>query len=281
MTTRRVESHLLSERDGLRLFRRSWLPERGDRVLALVHGFAEHSGRYEHVARWFAERGYVVHAYDHRGHGRSEGTRTHVDHFEEYLDDLGCFHAAIRAEHPDLPILLTGHSMGGLIVAAFLADRRPAVAAAVTSGAALELGPDVTATRLRFARLLRRVVPRFRMKSTLDPAGLSRDEDVVSAYLADPHVHRSLTASLGAELLGAVEVTGERAFEIQVPMLVLHGEEDPMCPVSGSRAFHEGLHVAGSRLRTYPGMRHEIFNEPEQERVFEDIVSWTEEVPLR
>jgi len=281
VTTRRVESHFRSDRDGLRLFRRSWLPGRSDRVLALVHGFAEHSGRYEHVGRWFAERGYVVHAYDHRGHGRSEGRRTHVEKFDEFLDDLGCFHAAIRAEHPGLPILLTGHSMGGLIVAAFLADRRPAVAAAVTSGAALELGPDVSQTRLRFSRFLRRVAPRLRMKSTLDASGLSRDADVVAAYLADPHVYRTLTASFGAELLAAIDTTRQRAFEIQVPVLVLHGEADPMCPVSGSRAFHEGLHVAGSRLRTYPGLRHEIFNEPEQEQVFEDIIRWTEEVPFR
>lgn len=278
---RRVESHFRSERDGLRLFRRSWLPERHDRVLALVHGFAEHSGRYEHVARWFAARGYVVHAYDHRGHGRSEGTYTHVERFDEFLDDLGCFHAAVRAEHPGVPLILTGHSMGGLIVAAFLADRRPDVTAAVTSGAALQLGPDVTGIRLRLSRFMRLIAPRIRMKSSLDPSGLSRDEDVVSAYLADPYVHRSLTASFGAELLRATQETARRAFEIQVPVLMLHGEDDPMCPVGGSRAFHEGLHVAGSRLQTYPGLRHEIFNEPEQEQVFEDIARWAEEVPVR
>jgi alpha-beta hydrolase superfamily lysophospholipase len=119
------------------------------------------------------------------------------------------------------------------------------------------------------------------MKSPLDPSGLSRDEKVVSSYLADPLVFRSLTASFGAELLAATEETARRAFEIQVPVLVLHGEEDPMCPVSGSRAFHEGLHVAGSRLKTYPGLRHEIFNEPEQAEVFEDIARWAEEVMLR
>jgi acylglycerol lipase len=281
VTLRRVESHFQGARDRLRLFRRSWLPERPTRVLALVHGFAEHSGRYEHVARWFAERGYAVHGYDHRGHGRSEGTRTHVERFDDYLDDLDRFLATVHAEHPDLPIFLVGHSMGGLIVAAFLADRRPDVAAAVTSGAALELGPDVTGIRLRLSRWMRRLAPRIRMKSPLDPSGLSRDESVVHGYLEDPHVYRSLTASLGAELLRAIDETSRRAFEVQVPVLMLHGEADPMCPVSGSRAFHEGLHIAGTRLQTYPGLRHEIFNEPEQEKVFEDIAGWVDEVHVR
>ena len=278
---RRTESHFRSERDGLRLFRRSWLPERAERSLVLAHGFAEHSGRYEHLARWFGGRGFAVSAYDHRGHGRSEGVRTHVEDFSEYLDDLGTFLETVRAELPDLPILLVGHSMGGLIVAAFLADRRPEVAAAVTSGAALQLGPDVTGIRLRLAHIMRRILPRIRMNSPLDPAGLTRDEAVVRAYLDDPLVFRSLTASFGAEMLAATEQIGSRAFEIQVPLLLLHGEDDPMCPVSGSRSFHEGLHVGGSALRTYPGLRHEIFNEPEQERVFEDIAKWADAVMAR
>jgi alpha-beta hydrolase superfamily lysophospholipase len=274
---RRVESHFKGA-DGLRLFRRAWLPERPARVLALVHGYAEHSGRYDAFARWFAARGAAVHAYDHRGHGRSAGTRTHVDRFGSFLDDLERFLELVRAEHPEGPLTLVGHSMGGLVTAAFLVERAPAPSSAVLSGPALALGPGVSRLRVAAARALRRVAPRLALGSGLDPHGLSRDPAVVRGYLEDPHVHRTMTASLAAELLEAIPRTAGAASRVAVPLLVLHGEEDPMCPVEGSRAFFAGVECAGSRLTTYPGLRHEIFNEPEQEQVFADLWRWLEEL---
>jgi alpha-beta hydrolase superfamily lysophospholipase len=274
---RRVESHFKGA-DGLRLFRRAWLPERPARVLALVHGYAEHSGRYDAFARWFAARGAAVHAYDHRGHGRSAGTRTHVDRFGSFLDDLERFLELVRAEHPEGPLTLVGHSMGGLVTAAFLVERAPAPSSAVLSGPALALGPGVSRLRVAAARALRRVAPRLALGSGLDPHGLSRDPAVVRGYLEDPHVHRTMTASLAAEILEAIPRTAGAASRVAVPLLVLHGEEDPMCPVEGSRAFFAGVKCAGSRLTTYPGLRHEIFNEPEQEQVFADLWRWLEEL---
>jgi alpha-beta hydrolase superfamily lysophospholipase len=274
---RRVESHFKGA-DGLRLFRRVWLPERPARVLVLVHGYAEHSGRYDHVARWFVARGAAVHAYDHRGHGRSAGPRTHVERFDHFLDDLERFLELVRAEHPEGPLTLVGHSMGGLVTAALLVERAPAVSSAVLSGPALALGPGVSRSRVALARVLRRLAPRLVLGSGLDAAGLSRDPAVVRAYLEDPHVHRTMTASLAAELLDAIPRTAAGAGRVAVPLLVVHGEEDPMCPVAGSRAFFAGVDCGGSRLLTYPGLRHEIFNEPEHERVFEDVRGWLEDL---
>lgn len=276
---RRVETHLRGAegRPGARaplLLCRAWLPEEPWALLLVVHGYAEHSGRYEELAGWFAARGLAVYAYDQRGHGRSEGPRCHVDRFDEYLDDLDLVLERARSEHPELPVVLLGHSMGGLVVASFLADRRPSVAAAATSGAALALGQGVSATRMAAARLLRRFLPRISLGSGLDPRGLSRDPEVVRRYLEDPLVHRSMTPSLGAELMAAVPRVAARALEIQVPLLLLHGSDDPLCPVEGSRAFHGGLQVPGCGFRAYPGLRHEIFNEPERERVFADLFDW-------
>jgi alpha-beta hydrolase superfamily lysophospholipase len=274
---RRTESHLRGA-EGARsaplLFRRGWLPERPWGALLVVHGYAEHSGRYEELGAWFAARGLAVLSYDQRGHGRSEGTRCHVDRFAEFLDDLDLVLERVRSEHPDLPAVLLGHSMGGLVVSAFLADRRPTVAAAVTSGAALALGPGVSRARITAARLMRRVAPRLALGSGLDPAGLSRDPEVVRRYLEDPLVYRTMTTSLAAELLGAIPVVAARAVEVQVPMLLLHGSDDPLCPIEGSRAFHGGVRVPGSAFRAYPGLRHEIFNEPERESVFADLLEW-------
>jgi lysophospholipase len=168
--------------------------------------------------------------------------------------------------------------MGGLIATAFLVDRHPAIESAVTSGAGLALGQGVSGFRIALARLLRRLIPRFSLGSGLDPNGLSRDPQVVQAYIEDPLVFRSMTTSLAAELLSAIPRTVARAAEVTVPMLMLHGEEDPLCPAQGSRDFLAGVTVTGSELRIYPNLRHEIFNEPEREQVYQDMLDWIERV---
>jgi len=274
---RRTETHLRGAEGGRGaplLFRRGWAPERPWGALLVVHGYAEHSGRYEELGSWFAARGLAVEAYDQRGHGRSEGLPCHVDRFGEFLDDLDRVLERVREEHAALPVVLVGHSMGGLVVSAFLADRRPTVAAAVTSGAALAVGPGVSRGRVAAARLMRRLAPRLALGSGLDPGGLSKDPEVVRRYLEDPLVYRTMTTSLAAELLGAIPAVAARAVEVQVPMLLLHGSDDPLCPIEGSRAFHGGVRVPGSAFRAYPGLRHEIFNEPERGAVFEDLLEW-------
>jgi alpha-beta hydrolase superfamily lysophospholipase len=270
---RRVESSLTTA-GGRSLFRRSWLAARPEHLLLLIHGFAEHSGRYEHFGAWFAARGCAVHAYDHQGHGRSEGVRAHVRRFDDFLDDLDGMLAVVRAEHPGLRPQLVGHSMGGLILTAFLCERAPDVAAAVTSGAALAVSENLSRGRMLAARVLRRVAPRLGLGAGLDPEGLSRDPEVVRAYVEDPLVFRRMTTSLAAELLSAIERTSHGAGRVRVPLLMLHGEADPICPSSGTRRFFEGLAVEPRRLQIYPGLRHEIFNEPEHVRVFEDVLAW-------
>ena len=275
---RRTESHLRGV-DGLALFSRAWLPEEPRHTLVVVHGYAEHSGRYDGFGAWFAARGFAVHAYDQRGHGRSRGRRCHVRAFREFLDDLDRFLEIVREEHSEMPITLVGHSMGGLITAAYLVDRRPPIHSAVTSGAGLALREDISWLRMKMALILRHLLPRLSMGRPLDADGLSRDPEVVKAYLEDPLVSRGMTTSLAAELLGAVPQTAARAADVAVPLLMLHGEEDPLCPVEGSRTFFDGVAIAGSDLRVYPKLRHEIFNEPERERVYLDILDWLEGLP--
>lgn len=242
----------------------------------MIHGFAEHSGRYEGFGAWFAERGYAVHAYDHRGHGRSAGDRGHVDRFTDFLDDLEHVIDAARREHSGLPIALVGHSMGGLILAALLRERKPDVRAAVSSGAALALAERMPRGRLAAARVLRRLAPRLALDAGLDLEGLSRDPEVVRRYVEDPLVFRRATVSLAVELHDAARRTAGGGADVSLPMLLLHGEQDSLCPPEGSRRFHADLKTPGSELRSYPTLRHEIFNEPERERVFEDAFRWLE-----
>ncbi|HXV37311.1 MAG TPA: alpha/beta hydrolase [Myxococcota bacterium] len=274
---RRSESHFEAA-SGQPLFRRSWMPRGADRIIALVHGYAEHSGRYERTATDLARAGFEVHAYDQRGHGRSSGARCHVRRFAQLLDDLERFVALLRAERPALPIAVVGHSMGGLLVAAYASQRNPDVAAVASSGAALALPEGFSRARAAAIRGARWLLPRLSLANGLDPDALSRDPEVVRAYLEDPLVERRFTLALAGEMLAAIERTARAAAAVRLPMLLMHGEADTICPVAGSRHFFEQLDAGQARLRTYPGLRHEIFNEPERDAVLGDLVSWIREL---
>ncbi len=260
---------------GLALLRRRWSGPRTERVIALVHGFAEHSGRYDGVARRLVQRGFRVHAFDQRGHGESEGPRNHADRFELLLDDIERFLALVRGEEGATPLVLLGHSMGGLEAIRLLAERRPQVAAAVASGPALALGAGASRLRLALARALSAVAPRLPVPTGLPATGLSRDPEVVRAYLADPLISTAATARMAAELMRAVALGAGAAGRTRVPLLIIHGEADPLCDVRGSREFARAG-GAGVELRTYPGLLHEVLFEPEGPGVLDDVIDWIE-----
>lgn len=276
---RRREGRLALSDQGER-YRYAWLPPEPDRVMLLVHGYAEHAGRYDEMAMYFANRGFAVHAYDQAGHGRTPGPRGHVDRFERLLDELARFVVQVGSEHPGLPIVLVGHSMGGLVVAATAAFRRPAVDRIVLSGALLEIpskGSLDRSLRIAAARLLSRLAPRLGLRTGLDVEGLSRDPEVVRRYREDPFVKDRMSARFAAGLFSMVSRIRDAAGQIERPILVLHGEADPICPVEGSRRLHAGLDreiAKQSGLSVYPGLRHEIFNEPEREQVWQDMLTW-------
>jgi len=277
---RRCESQLALSERGER-YRRSWLPPEPTRAMILVHGYAEHSGRYDEMAMHFAARGFAVHAYDQAGHGRTRGPRGHVDRFDRLIEELARFVSLVESDHPGLPIDVVGHSMGGLVVAATAAFERPSVDRFVVSGAALDLGGGgiERSLTLWIARILAVVAPRLGMATGLDVEGLSRDPDVIARYLADPYVKDRMSARFAAGMTAMVEATRVAAARIERPILILHGEADPICPVAGSRLLHTGLApevASASGIQVYPGLRHEIFNEPERERVWQDMLDWLE-----
>ncbi len=258
------------------LRRRRWSEHDPQRVLVIVHGLAEHSARYEHLGRYFAARGYAVHAFDQRGHGESGGPRVHAPSFNVLLDDIEAFLGLVRGEHPGLPLALLGHSMGGLEVASLLVSRRPQLQGAVLSGPALRVPSG--ALRLALGRVLSWVAPRMQIPSGISPDSISRDPQVVADYMADPLIPSTLSVGLGAALIDAARGLAERGGEVEVPLLIVHGEADTLCDVEGSRAFHARVNTPGSALRTYPALRHEVFNEPERESVLADVAEWLEKL---
>jgi alpha-beta hydrolase superfamily lysophospholipase len=264
-------------------YRRSWQPPEPARAMVLVHGYAEHVGRYDEMAMHFASRGYAVHAYDQVGHGRTKGPRGHVDRFDRLAEELARFIELVGLDHPELPVTLVGHSMGGLVVAATAAFQKPAVSEIVVSGALLQLGGEESGLRqslsLGLAKILATIVPRVAVATGLDPQGISRDPDVVRRYREDPLIEDRMSMSFAAGMSRMVDATRCAAGEIDRPILVLHGGDDPICPVAGSRRLFAGLKpeiAEKSRLEIYPELRHEIFQEPERERVWEDMIQFIE-----
>jgi len=260
--------------DGLLLRTRHWAPyTRPWAHVVLVHGYAEHCGRYDHVAEAFVEEGAAVHAYDQRGYGRSEGRRAYVDRFEQYLADLDTFWHHVAAPQ-ETPTFLFGHSMGGLVVLLYVLNRAPDVRGLLLSAPALEINPDLAPLLRRMAQVLGRLVPT--LPTVRSPQGsISRDSAVVEAAQADPlNYHGRTLARTGAELLRAGDEAQGRLHELTTPFLVIHGTADPLATPAWSRRLYERAAAEDKTLKLYDGLYHETFNEPEQDKVLRDLAGW-------
>lgn len=260
---------------GRSIYCQCWQPETAPRaVLLLVHGAGEHSARYQHLAEFFTAQGYAVSAFDNNGNGRSEGTAGHVESFDDYLVDLKLFHQRVAAQFAAAPVFLLGHSLGGLIASNYLLQQQDAFAGCILSGAAIksELQPGLVQTWL--IRFLAVVAPRLGALQ-LDANGVSRDPDVVRRYVEDPLVHHGkLSARMLRELFAGMNRIQAGAAGITLPMLILHGGEDTMTAPEGSRFLHQHIGSSDKTLKIYPGLYHEILNEPEQAEILGDVLAW-------
>lgn len=264
------------------IFHRSWLPDDEPRsAVLLVHGLGEHSGRYEHVASALVEAGHAVYALDHRGHGRSSGRRAYVRRYEELADDLVMFRRHVEVEQPDVPLFVLGHSMGGNLAVDHVLDHQDGVAGLVLSGPALQVGDAIPPLQLKVFKVLGRVAPGLKPQG-LDADAISRDPDVVAAYRSDPLVYTGkIPAGLGAALISRMETFPARYKELTVPVLVMHGTDDRLADIGGSRTLEAGAVNAPVTAHYYEGLFHEVFNEPERERVLGDLVAWIDGVLAR
>ena len=235
----------------------------------LVHGLGEHSGRYEHVGDQMAAAGLDVHAYDHRGNGGSGGRRGHVDRWEQYHDDLAERVVAVRAESGDRPLVLYGHSMGGLVVLGYLLTDRPRPDLVVLSSPALD--STLAEWKKTLAPHLARIVPTLAIPNGIDGRTLSRDPAVADKVGADPLATNASTTRFGAEaLLEQARVRRDYA-GLTLPTLVLHGLDDGLVPAQASEILATLPNV---ERRTYPGLRHELHNEPEGPAIVDEIIAW-------
>ena len=251
---------------------RIW-PSRGEphRLVVIVHGYAEHGGRYAHVAEMLAAGGAVVCAPDHIGHGRSEGERALITDFENVVSDIHTLVEIVLEQHPGLPTVMAGHSMGGLLTGRY-AERYPTELAGVAFlGAVLGDWP--------WARNVLEVgIP----DEPSDPAGMSRDPETVREYDTDPLVyHGGYKRQLLAAEVAALDRFNAELDRITMPVMFLHGEADPFVPYRISLAAVTKMPTKDLTVRVFPDARHELVNELNRDEVMEALARFVERVATR
>jgi len=272
----------LHTEDGARLQLRHWEaqdPAHARGSVLVVHGLGEHIGRYEHVAAALSAAGWHVTGYDQRGHGRSGGRRGSIARPDDLLRDLGQVVDVVRARHPG-PLVLLGHSLGGLIVGRFVAEglsAQPAawwrpVDALVMSSPALD--PGMRAWQKALLAVAGPLLPGLPAGNGLNPAWVSRDPKVVAAYQADPLVHDRIVPRLARFIVDAGELVRRRAAEWRLPTLLVYAGADRCVAPRGSQVFAAAAPGKVVEAHCYEGLFHEIFNEPEQAEVLARVRQW-------
>ncbi|MFD3839013.1 alpha/beta hydrolase [Streptomyces sp. NPDC058642] len=248
---------------------REWPHPRPRRLALVVHGYGEHIGRYEELADVLHRHGAAVFGPDHRGHGKSAGERVLVEDFEDVVTDVHTVADFARAAHPGLPVVLIGHSMGGLICARFAQRHGTELAALVLSG------PVIGDWELP-----RRLIALDEIPDTpVSPASLSRDPAVGAAYTADPLVwHGPMKRPTVESFLRTLETVAKGGDIGRLPLLWLHGDDDRLVPLAGSRVGVEQLSGGVLTERIYPGARHEVFNETNSAEVLADLTRFLDGV---
>lgn len=254
-----------------------WAPAKSDprAVIMLVHGIGEHGGRYAALAEDFTEAGFAVGVPDHRGHGLSEGKRAQVEQFDDFSDDLGTYQAILRKRYPaPLPLFIVAHSMGGLIALRYVTRDQPAASGLVLSGAAAAKPDDISDLTITIGNLLAKVLPDVGVAG-LQLDKISHDPAVVEAYKNDPLVTSGkVKARMGSELLKGMATVEQDLPSLTMPVLVMHGGDDVITPPHGSEMIFAKVGSKDKTLKIYPGLYHEVYNEPERQEVIANVITW-------
>jgi alpha-beta hydrolase superfamily lysophospholipase len=269
------ESGRFQSIDGIVLYEHWWRPEREAKAgIVLVHGLAEHSGRYIDFADFLRDHGYAVDTFDLRGHGKSSGPAVYVNSFDDYMSDLDFFLDRVRVRLPGKPLFLFGFSMGAAITALFIIERKPQVRGVVLSAPVVRVSDSISPLLQKLSGAIASTFPRMRMVR-LNHRHLSRDESVCTAYDRDPLVYRrGIPARTGFELIKAARRIQAGAADFAVPVLILQGSEDKLVDPEASRFFFESIGSGDRTLKLYEGLFHEVMNEPERESVRDDVLTW-------
>lgn len=269
-----VESNWKSV-DGLKLYAQAWEPEvrplRG--VVCLLHGIGEHSGRYSHVAEAFGKEGYALFTADMRGHGKSEGIKGHAPSMEILMQDVDTLLKQAKIRYPGLPVILYGHSLGGILALHYALKRKPDVKAVLVTSPAMHSSLEQQPAKVLAANIMGSLVPKMTIASGLEVAAISHDPAVVKAYNNDPMVHDQISVGFGKILLQVCKYNLEHASEFLLPLLLMHGKEDAIAFPSSSIEFAQAM-AGKCNLVLWDNGFHELHNEPFQKEVFKTMTDW-------
>ncbi|MBP7784926.1 MAG: lysophospholipase [Firmicutes bacterium] len=292
----------LKTQDGIELFCRVWLPggpsgandagadsgagtgsgatAGAGRVRALVvicHGQGDHSGRHAHVAQFFAERGYAVYAYDHRGQGKSGGVRGHVDRWTQYYDDLWLVIRTAKERHSGLKLFIIGQSMGGLLALGYAARRPKTVTGVIVSSPGFVYLEKVPLWKMALAPVVSWIAPRMAFETGIQAEHISRDPAVVAAYKSDKIRYPKVTARYYVEWDRATRAVFEESKSFAVPCLFMPAGADQIISAQATVDFYNNDPHPDKKLVVWEGLYHDIFNEPEKEKVLETAAAWIAE----
>lgn len=257
------------------IYYQGWLPDRDAKaVIFLVHGLGEYCGRYTNHVNYFVPKGYAIYGLDHLGHGKSDGEREVIERFSDYTEPLSTYYKMVRGWQGDKPIFILGHSMGGLISSYYLLDHQADFKGAVLSAPAVKVGESITSLTIAMGKILSSIAPKAGILA-LDANGVSRDPEVVKAYVNDPLVfHGKTPARLAAEMLKAMQRVTAEVATITLPFILVQGSEDRLVDPGGAKMLYEQAGSKDKTLKVYQGAYHEVHNEPERETMFKDVEVW-------
>ncbi len=271
----KLEEGYFQGHNGFKLFWQSWSSQdKTTAALVLVHGYGEYSSRYSCFVDRLTAAGIAVFAFDHRGHGNSDGKYAHIDSFADYRGDVAAFKQLVESKVPDIPLFLYGHSMGSLIVLDFELRGPGGFKGVITSGAGFEPGGVAKPWLVFLTKKLSKIWPTFPLPMKVEGNALSRDQVEIEDYDKDKKVRRWISARWGDEMLKAIQWIGAHAHDVQWPLLMLHGEADHVNFASGSQSFISKVKYPDASIKLYPDCLHDIHRDLDKEKVLTDLIDW-------
>jgi len=262
--------------EGKKIYAQGWNPPQTKGVVCIIHGYNEHSGRYERAALSLCNAGYAVLAFDELGHGKTEGKRGHTPSYEAFLDSVKIILDEAETRFPGVRKFLWGHSMGGAIAINYLLRRHPNISGAIATDPLFRLAFAPSPVKVFLAWIMVHIYPAFTENANLDSDALSRDKEEVRKYNTDPLVHGKITAGLFFGIHKAGLWALENAKELQIPLLLMHGTADRLTSVEATKEFAKDAPQNLITLKLWDGFYHELHNEPEPYRteVMAYMVNW-------
>ena len=270
------ETGSFTGKGGIEIFFQKWIADKAKAVIILVHGLGEHSGRYDNLINSLADKKVSIFAIDHRGHGKSDGKRGHIDSFMDYVYDLKLFLEFIKEENKGLPVVLFGHSLGGVIAAKYSMTYPDDLSMLVISSPGFAPAFKVPAWKTGVASFFSSRIASLTFPNGLKTEDLSHDADSVAAYINDPLVHNKITARFTVEFIRAGQECLSNAASIKKPLLVFHGEEDHIADHKAAEQFYKDASSPVKKLIIFEKLFHETMNETPAERgkVLSDVTGW-------